>query len=833
MSKTKRILIVGGVAGGAAAATRARRLSEDAQIVLFERGEHISFANCGLPYHIGGVIPDRKRLLVQTPEAMRNRFRLDVRTGCEVTKIDRQRSCVTVRNVHTKEEHCESYDALILSPGAEPIRGSIPGADDPGVFTLRNMRDMDAINRSLDEGQPARAVVVGAGYIGLEMVEALVARGVEVTLAGRAKQVFAAIDPEMAAPISQQLELHGVDLRLGAPVTAIRRRDDRLDVTLSTGESIEAGLVILAAGVRPEVTLARDAGLEIGRLGGIVVDDRMRTSDPKIFAVGDAVEVVHLVGEEKALIPLAGPAARQGRIAAENALGGERSYRGSQGTAICKVFDLAVGTTGMNEKALKKAEIAYEKVYVHPTSHAGYYPGAMPMSLKLLFSPDNGKILGAQAVGADGVDKRIDVLAVAIRAGLSVRDLAELELSYAPPYGSAKDPVNYAGFAATNVLDGLVRVCHTEDVVGATLDQMLLDVRNPGELEAGAIPGAKNIPLDKLRDRLDELPRDKELLVFCQAGLRGYLACRILSQKGFACRNLSGGYKTYRAAVGQPSGNGHRKDSREKEKTLKKANEQTPASEATTGTSEPQVVKQIDARALQCPGPIMKLRAEMENIDEGQAVSILAGDPAFPSDVVAWCESTGHQLLGVAPENGATRATIAKAGCQAALKMPVDQKTELAKHKTLVLFSGDLDKALASFIIANGAAAMGSKVTMFFTFWGINVLRRPRKVATAKNLIERMFGWMMPRGPDRLKLSKMNMAGMGTAMIKGIMRNKGVDSLPQLIRAAQEAGVRLIVCTMSMDLMGIRREELIDGVEEGGVATYLHEAEAGNVNLFI
>jgi NADPH-dependent 2,4-dienoyl-CoA reductase/sulfur reductase-like enzyme/peroxiredoxin family protein/rhodanese-related sulfurtransferase/TusA-related sulfurtransferase len=832
-SKSKKILIVGGVAGGAAAAARARRLSEDAEIVLFERGEHISFANCGLPYHIGGVISERDRLLVQTPKAMRDRFRLDVRTGREVTKVDRERSSVTVRDVQTGEESSESYDALILSPGAEPLRPPISGADDPGVFTLRNMGDMDAIKQVVDDGRPSRAVVVGGGYIGLEMVEALVARGVEVTLVEMAEQVFVAADPEMVAAIHDQLRLNGVDLRLGTSVTAIRREGHRLEVALGSDESVEAGLVIMAVGVRPEVTLAREAGLVIGPLGGIAVDHRMQTSDPKIFAVGDAVEVVHLVAGQAALIPLAGPAARQGRIAAENALGGARSYLGTQGTAICKVFDLAVGMTGMNEKALKKAGIAFEKVHVHPASHAGYYPGAMPLSLKLLFSPEDGKILGAQAVGADGVDKRIDVVAVAIRAGFSVRDLAELELCYAPPYGSAKDPVNYAGFAATNVLDGLVRVCHTEDIVGATEAQLLLDVRDPGELEAGGIPGAKNIPLDELRGRLDELPRDRELLVFCQVGLRGYLACRILSQKGYVCRNLSGGYKTYRAATCRPSRGDGPECECGKEKVSMVIDEKTRASEATRGASGPQVVKRIDARALQCPGPIMKLRAEMEDIEEGQAVSILAGDPAFPSDVVAWCASTGHELLGVVPEDGATRATIAKGGCRALAETTAGQTTEMSKHKTLVVFSGDLDKALASFIIANGAAAMGSKVTMFFTFWGINVLRRPKQVAVEKNLIERMFGWMMPRGAGKLKLSKMNMGGMGAAMIKGIMRSKGVDSLPELIRTAREAGVRLVVCSMSMDLMGIRREELIDGIEEGGVATYLHEAEAGNVNLFI
>ena len=841
MSERKRILIVGGVAGGASAAARARRLSEGAEIVLFERGEHISFANCGLPYHIGGTIEKRKRLLVQTPKGMRERFRIDVRTRCEVVRVDPKAHELTVRNLQTDHQYTEPYDVLILSPGAEPLLPPIPGADGPGVFTLRNIADMDAIKRLVDEDGPAHAVVVGGGYIGLEMVEALRQRGVGVTLLEMADQVMVTADPEMAAPIHQQLQLHGVDLRLATSLASVREETAGHSAILSTGESISCGLVILAVGVRPEVRLAREAGLELGSTGGIAVDQRMRTSDPDIYAVGDAVEVTHLVGGHKALIPLAGPANRQGRIAADNALGRPSVYHHTQGTAICKVFDLAIGMTGMNEKALKQAGISYEKIYLHAASHAGYYPGAAQISLKLLFDPDTGKILGAQAVGADGVDKRIDLLAMALRAGLTVRDLAQQELAYAPPYGSAKDPINYAGFVATNVLDGDVKLCHTEDVAAPGGHQVLLDVRMKKEAEAGTIPGAKIIPVDQLRDRLDELPRDKEILVYCQVGLRGYLACRILTQHGFHCRNLTGGYKTYRAATGTPLA----------EKRPKEAGrDDTGAQPAPTGpadVSNVPIAKQIDARGLQCPGPIMKLRSELDEVAAGQAVAIVAADPGFPADVAVWCQSTGHKLLEVVPDKGACRATVLKQSTKDR-KMHEEEvgkgvcpapdglsgaAAALSKNKTMVVFSGDLDKALAAFIIANGAAAMESKVTMFFTFWGLNVLRKPERVAVRKRLIERLFGWMMPRGPDRLKLSKMHMAGMGSAMIKGIMRNKGVASLPELIRSAQAAGVRLVACSMSMDLMGIRREELIDGVEEGGVAMYLNQAEAGNVNLFI
>jgi NADPH-dependent 2,4-dienoyl-CoA reductase/sulfur reductase-like enzyme/rhodanese-related sulfurtransferase len=550
MRERRRILIVGGVAGGASAAARARRLSEEAEIILFERGEHISFANCGLPYHIEGTITERKRLLVQTPQSMRRRFAIDVRTRTEVIRIDRGGKLVVARNLATGAELTESYDVLILSPGAEPIRPPIPGVDSKRVFTLRSLADMDAIKELVDREKPQQAAIIGGGYIGLEMAEALRKREIGVTLIEVANQVMVAADPEMVTSLHQELKLHGVDLRLGTSVNSFVEEGNLLYLQLNTGESLPCGLAILATGVRPDVRLAQEAGLAIGQTGGILVDEHLRTSDPYIFAVGDAIEVTDMVSGLPTVIPLAGPANRQGRIAADNALGGNSIYKKTQGTAICKVFDLAFAMTGLSEKALKRAGMSYEKIYVHPASHASYFPGAHPISLKLLFHPETGKVLGAQAVGADGVDKRIDVLAVAIRAGLSVFDLEDLELSYAPPYGSAKDPINYAGFVAANALRGDVGLCRVEEVIDPREDQQLLDVRTPKEVEAGGIPGAINIPIDELRGRLNELPRDKELLVSCQVGLRAYLACRILSQNGFRCRNLSGGYRTYRDFMG-------------------------------------------------------------------------------------------------------------------------------------------------------------------------------------------------------------------------------------------------------------------------------------------
>ena len=544
MSESKRIVIVGGVAGGASAAARARRLSESAHIVVFERGPHVSFANCGLPYHIGGDIPDRRKLLVQTPESLRARFNLDIRVNAEVLSIDRAAKTVHVKERLTGREYDEPYDALVLSPGAEPVRLPVPGADDPRVLTLRNLDDMDAILREADSATVEHALVIGAGYIGLEMAEAFEGRGLKVTLVERLPHVLSVADPEMVFPLQEELLRNNVTLKLGTSVTAFRAAGEGLEAVLSDGSTVLCGLAVVAVGVRPESKLAREAGLELGVSGGIRVDDRMQTSDPSIWAVGDAVEVRDFVTEAPALIPLAGPANRQGRLAADVIFGRDSRYKDTQGTAVLKVFDLTFAMTGASEKALAKGGRPYRKVYVHAADHATYYPGAKGITLKVLFDPADGRLLGAQAVGMQGVDKRMDVLAVALRAGLTVYDLEEQELSYAPPYGSAKDIVNMAGFVAANILRGDARTWELEELATPG-DSIVLDVRMPVEVAQGGIPGALNIPVDDLRARLHELPRDKELRIFCAVGLRGYVACRMLSQLGFRCRNLSGGYRVY------------------------------------------------------------------------------------------------------------------------------------------------------------------------------------------------------------------------------------------------------------------------------------------------
>lgn len=813
---TKKIIIVGGVAGGASAAARLRRLDEKAHIILVERGKYISFANCGLPYHIGGVIADRNRLLIQTPQAMRQRFNIDVRTENEAVKIDRKNKTVTIRRLTDENEYTETYDFLILSPGAEPVRPPIPGIHSAGVYTLRSMADMDAILAHIQQNNAASAVIIGGGYIGLEMAEALIHRKLAVWLIEMENQVLNLLDPEMACPLLDELKLNSVDVRLATSVRAIEQSNSKLHIALSDGQTLVADMVICSAGVKPEITLAKQAGLQIGARGGIVVNEHMQTSDPAIYAVGDAVETMDFVVGEPTLIPLAGPANRQGRIAADHICGKDSRYRGTQGTAICKVFGLAAASVGANEKTLKKRQIRYEKIYIHPASHAGYYPGAKQMSLKVLFDPASGKILGAQAVGADGVDKRIDVISVAMRAGLTVQDLQHLELCYAPPYGSAKDPVNYAGFVAANILSGNVAVCHWHEVMNPTSEQFILDVRTPAEVQAGTIPGAVNIPIDQLRSRLAELPKDKEILAFCQVGLRGYLACRILTQHGFKCRNLSGGYKTYSAAVGKAQ------IVQETKKEMKDDAGQQISPQAEAAEAKPLPAITLDACGLMCPGPLLKLKETLDKIPAGQTVTIKSTDPGFAADVKAFCHSAGHTLHSVTAENGVYTAILTKNAVPA-----------IAKNKTIIVFSGDFDKAMAAFIIANGAAAMGSQVTMFFTFWGLNLLRKPQRVAVPKTLLEKMFGWMMPRGAEKLKLSKMNMLGLGTQMVKGIMKTKHVATLSELIEKAKQNNVRLVACAMSMDIMGIKKQELLDGVEEGGVAMYLDQAEAAGVNLFI
>ncbi len=826
-----KLVVIGGVAGGASAAARARRLDDTAEIIMVERGPDVSFANCGLPYHVGGTIADREALLVAKPEQLVGWYRIDIRTNTEAVKIDPETKTVQLRNLVTNEEKDETYDALILSPGAAPVRPPLPGVNSPRVLTLRNLPDMDRI---IEVGKDAKsAVVIGGGYIGLEMAENLRERGLDVTLVELTKQVMGPVDPEMATLLHDELRRHGIDLRLGTSVTAFADTEAGLDVHLSTGETVSTQLAIMAVGVKPETTLAVGAGLELGATGGIKVDAQMRTSVPDIYAVGDAVEVPEYLSGNPSLVPLAGPANRQGRIAADTIFGRESAYRRTLGTAICKVFDVAVGMTGLSEKAAAKQGIAVDKVYVHPNSHAGYYPGATPVHFKLIFSPDDGQVLGAQAVGMDGVDKRIDVIATAIRAGMTVYDLEHLELSYAPPFGSAKDPVNYAGFVASNVLRGDCPHIHADDLQLAKPGRVPLDVRRDVEVMLGKLPGAVHIPLHELHDRLGELDKDVEYVAYCKVGLRGYLATKILRSNGFRAVNLDGGTCTLGMVTGETGSQTVTPIPRSQAcgSSCHCAQKDTPMPAKTTDPAPAAtIIKEIDACGLQCPGPILRLKQAVDELQLGQAIAITASDPGFAKDAPAWCSATGNELVSLDSVGRTIRAVIAKGPGLA----PLVAGGPAGKRKmTSVVFSNDLDKAMASFIIANGAAAAGIEVTLFFTFWGLSLLRKRPAPPVKKGLLDRMFGMMLPKGTKGLKLSKMNMGGMGTVMMNHVMTTKNVEPLEALLFQARAAGVKMVACTMSMDVMGIKPEELIDGVELGGVAAYVAELSQSQAGLFI
>lgn len=816
---SKKVLIVGGVAGGASAAARLRRLDENAQIIMFERDEYISFANCGLPYHIGETIQDRSKLLVQTPKAMKARFNIDVRVNSEVVSIDSKNKKVKVKSKN-KGEYEESYDSLILSPGAKPIRPNIPGIENEKILSLRNIPDTDKIKQMIDSKNVESAVVIGGGFIGVEMAENLRERNVDVTLVEAAPHILAPFDTDMTVIAEKELQDKGVKLILSDAVKAFEEKDNKIQVSLNSGKKISGNLVILAIGVSPDTTFLKDTGIEIGPRGHIVVSNTMETNIRDIYAVGDAIEVVDFVTGQKTAIPLAGPANKQGRIAADNVAGIKSIYNGTQGTSVIKVFNLTASSTGANERTLKKAGIAYKAIKLHPNAYAGYYPNATPMSLKLVFN-DEGKILGAQAMGYTGVEKRIDVIATALRLGGTVYDLAELELAYAPPYSSAKDPVNMAGFVAQNILEGKMDIAMPEEMKNIDKKkQILLDVRSEMEYNNGHVEGALNIPVDNLRERLGELDKNKEIIEYCQVGIRGYIASRILSQNGFKkVKNVTGGYKSHVIESFVPKAQDNN-DSNNSGDNKKKED-----------FDKMKFDKKLDACGLCCPGPLMQVKSCTDEMKEGQTLKVSASDQGFYEDIKAWCKRTNNELLNLQNEGGIITAYIKKG-------IVIDNEANIAPitakdNKTIVVFSGDLDKAIASFIIANGAATMGKKVTMFFTFWGLNILRKHEGVSVKKGVMDRMFGMMMPRGSKRLGLSKMNMMGMGPKMIRMVMKNKNVNSLEELIQAAIDSGIEVVACQMSMDIMGIKQEELIDGIKIGGVGYYLGEAEDSNVNLFI
>ena len=840
-SKNKKVVIIGGVAGGAACAARLRRLDERAEIVILEKGPYISFANCGLPYYLGGTVASRESLLVQSPEMMKSKFNIDVRINSAVTGIDRNSRTVMVRN-QDGTTYTETYDKLVMSTGSSPVKPPIPGIDSTRIHTLWNIPDADEVYETLKKSRTA--AVIGGGFVGLEVVENLKKAGLKVTLIEAADQVMAPLDPEMAEMIHLEIRDSGTELILSDGVDRFEEKDDHLDIVLKSGRVVAADTVVLSIGVKPNSRLAKDAGLELNERGYVKVNENMETSDPDIYAAGDVVETYSVVTGDRQPAPLASPAAKEGRIIADRIAGRDSKYAGFNGTSIARVFHMAAASTGLNEKELKRRGEAkgkdYETVVLTQNSHVGFYPGSAPMLIKLIFRVPSGKVLGAQIVGADGADKRIDVISTVIRFGGTIEDLKNLELAYAPPYSSAKDPVNMAGFVAENFLTGLVRFSGYE----IPDDAVILDVREDPELLAYSIPGARHIPLTQLRDRMGELDKKQHYVAMCSVGVRSYTAARILMQSGFSdIEVFPGGTNLFRA--------------------LNRAEEVecgcTPGAElagsfqekecdAGAGDTVPAV--KLNCCGMQCPGPLMKVNDMVKTMENGKKLAVTASDPGFVRDIRAWAGKTGNTVIssgendegyyaviqkglaGAADGDSAAGTAVAPAQGIAVKQAGSASAPAVKDGQTIIVFSGDFDKVMAAFIIANGAAAMGKKVTMFFTFWGLTALLRPEKTVK-KSGMEKMFGAMLPRGVDELGLSRMNMGGMGGKMMKKIMREKNVNSLDSLIQEGIRQGVTMMACTMSMDVMGIKKEELIDGVELAGVGTYLGAAEDASSNLFI
>ncbi|MFZ7132367.1 MAG: FAD-dependent oxidoreductase [Eubacteriales bacterium] len=825
---SKKVLIVGGVAGGASAAARLRRLDEEAEIILFEKGSYISFANCGLPYYIGNVIEERQKLLLQTPEAMKKRFNIDVRINNEVVTINKENKKVTVKNIDKNITYEETYDELVLSTGSSPLKPPIPGIDTHNIFTIWNIPDTDAIKNYIDQNNIQNVAIIGGGFIGIEMAENLKDLGLDVSIIEMANQVMAPLDFEMAQFVHKHMEEKGIQLILGDGVKEFITKENITTVFTGQGKAIPAEMVILSIGVKPNSQLAEASGLALNNRGGIIVDEHLKTSDPYIWAVGDVIQVKDYVNDVDTMIPLAGPANKQGRMVANNICGANEIYKGTQGTSVAKVFDFTVSTTGSNEKTLQRFGKVYGKdylcIHLHPLSHAGYYPGGKVIHLKLIFRPIDGKVLGVQGIGGDGTEKRIDVIAAAMRFGATVEDLKELELAYAPPYSSAKDPVNMAGFTASNILSGDMDIIQYHEVPTLDLNEnVLLDLRTPAEITMGYIPHSVNITIDDLRNNLHQLDKEKTIIVYCAVGVRAWIGVSILRNHGYNVKNLTGGFTTYyNAYYNAPDKIAYPDDNNSDDKEVE--------------SKQKEMIK-IDACGLQCPGPIMQVYNAIQSIDKGDIIEVKATDMGFCADIEGWCRRTNNTLLKSETEDHVTTVCIMKGSdnndVSHATALCSSNTMPQYNDKTMIVFSGDLDKALASFIIANGAASMGRKVTMFFTFWGLNVLRKEENVQVNKSLIEKMFGFMMPQGSKKLKLSKMNMGGMGTKMMRMVMQNKNVSSLEDLIKLALHNGVEMIACTMSMDVMGITKEELIQGVKFAGVANYLAAAEESDVNLFI
>ena len=808
----KKVLIVGGVAGGASTATRLRRLDESLEIVIFEKGEYVSFANCGLPYYIGDIIQNRESLLVQTPESLKARFNLDVRVNNEVVGINGKDKKVKVKTKNG-EEYEESFDFLVLSPGAKPIFPAIKGIENKKIFTLRNINDMDKIKAEIKNNGVKKTVVVGGGYVGIETAENLKHLGIDVTLIEAAPHILAPFDSEISNILEYELVNNGIELMTSEKVVEFQEDANKIIIKLESGKIVTTDMVILSIGVSPDTKFLQGSGINLGERGHILVNENLETNIDGVYALGDSILVKNYITNQNVGIPLAGPANRQGRIVAGNIVGRNEKYKGSLGTAIIKIFELTGASTGLNERSLKQLNITYEKIYLHPNNHAAYYPGASPISIKALYNKENKQILGAQAVGISGVDKFIDVMATSIKFKATIDDLAELELAYAPPFLSAKSPANMVGFIGQNIEDDLLEQVFMEDLKKYDEKKtIILDIREELELIGGKFDNSINIPLSELRKRYTELPKDKEIWTYCAVGLRGYIATRFLSQKGYRVKNLAGGIKS-------------------EEKVI--VNTQKESSLTKEGNSNIEKEEDyLDLSGLSCPGPLVKIKEKIDKLGEDEKLKVKVSDPGFYNDIQAWSKVTKNSLLSLDKKDGLTYATLQKG--QTSKVIEKNQENVIIEdnsNMTMVVFSGDLDKAIAAFIIANGALTMGKKVTMFFTFWGLSILKK--KNLAKKSFIEKMFAMMLPKNSQDLPVSKMNFFGIGAKMIRSVMKKKNIMSLEELIKKAIDSGVNITACTMSMDVMGISEEELIDGINYGGVGQYLGEAEKSNNNLFI
>lgn len=821
--KKQKLVIVGGVAGGATAAARASRVSKDLDITIVERSPDVSFANCGLPYYLGREITDRSLLALQTPESLSKAVDAKVLTSTEALQIDRSAKTVTIRSVADGKASTITYDKLILSPGASPIRPKVPGIDDPRVHTLRNLVDLDRIDALLSSPSCKRVAVIGAGFIGLELVEQLHHLGKTVSLVERGAAVLPQADQEMASFLHVPLIEQGVDLHLGDGLASFHGRDE-LTVTLASGARIQADLALLCVGVAPDSSLARDAGLKLSARGHIVVNEYMQTSDKDIYAVGDAIETADLVfPERRASVALGNIANMQARIAADHiARNSSIPYRGSLGTSIVRVFEQTLALTGWTESRLRQAGIAYATTTITANAHASYYPGALPITMKITFDPDTRRIFGAQAVGPDGADKRIDVVATAITGGLTVDDLSLTQLCYSPPYGSARDVANIAGLAARNISEGLVTAAYALPKPN-TPGVQVLDVRPRENASLNPVPGSINIPWAELKSRVHELSPEVHYVVLCALGKTAYFASRVLALNGKKASPLIGGARVHNRPTPKP---------------LPKQ----PIEKAVSNASSASTTMSLDCSGLACPGPLLKLKEAVSSLPANSVLEVKATDPGFKSDVAAFASSQGLEITHLSSDKGIIRASLRKPADNSKASSSSSSASPavggVRQGATIVVFSQELDKVLAALVIANGAAAMATSTasppTLFFTFWGLNALRHPdRRSSSSKSLIDKAFELMMPRGQSRLPISNMNFAGAGALLLKHVMKEKELPNVPGLLASARAQGVRLVACTMSMEAMGITKEELIDGVELGGVADFLHASEKSGTNLFI